>query len=157
MKEELVKILFELDEDWHGSSTETLWAEKTGEDQYRLDNTPFYAKGVSFGDTVTAKEKQGFLKYESVMKRGGHSTYRIIIDHAKVSPNKFQKYWKRFSELACTYEGGPEFQSEDKKLKLYALDVHPEANLDQVYAKLQAGEDEGIWEFEEGHCYENRK
>ncbi len=157
MKEELIKVLFELNEDWHGCSTETLWAEKVGEDQYRLDNTPFYVKGVSFGDIITAKEKQGFLKYESVLKRGGHSTYRIIIDHAKVPINKFQNYWKHFSELACTYEGGPEFRSKDKNLKIYAIDVHPEVKLDQVYAKLQKGEHEGIWEFEEGHCYEKNE
>ncbi len=152
----LVKILFELDENWHGSTTETLWAQKTKEGQYRLDNTPFYVKGVSYGDIVTAEEKEGHLKFSSVAKRGGHSTYRLIVDHAKISPIEFKKHWEKFSKMACTFEGGPEFQSEDKKLKVYAVDIHPEANLDKVYEQLQIGEDAGVWEFEEGHCFDGK-
>ncbi len=155
--DDLVKIWFELDEDWHGSSTETLWAQKVGKEQYRLDNSPFYAKGVSFGDIVTATERDGRLKFNSVVKRGGHSTYRVIVDHIKMPPTEFQKYWDKFSKMACTFEGGPEFSSEDKQLKIYSVDIHPEANLDKVYEYLQSAEDDGIWEFEEGHCYENGK
>ena len=149
----LKKILFELSEDWHGSGAETLWAEEIEGKQFRLDNTPFYVKNVSCGDVVTATEKNGFLVLKEVVKRGGHSTYRIIIDHSKTPFEKFKECWGRFSQFGCTYEGGPEFKSNDCVLKLYAIDLHPEANIDEVYAELEKGESNGLWEFEEGHCY----
>jgi hypothetical protein len=34
---------------------ETLWATTLGEDRYRLDNSPFFAYGVSWLDVIEAR------------------------------------------------------------------------------------------------------
>ncbi|HEX6050934.1 MAG TPA: DUF4265 domain-containing protein [Gemmatimonadaceae bacterium] len=37
-----------------GENVETLWADRVGPDLYRLDNSPFWAYGVSWLDVVEA-------------------------------------------------------------------------------------------------------
>ncbi len=138
---DLVKILFELDGDaWHGYSTETLWAEPVGGTRYRLRNSPFYAFGVSAEDIVFAKADSGVLRFHGVSIAAGHSTYRIL--RADVGDATFERLWRPLAELGCSYEEG----------KVLAVDVPPNADIYQVYALLEAGEESGAWEFDEGHC-----
>ena len=33
-----------------------------------------------------------------------------------------------------------------------AVDVPPKADIYEVYSLLEAGEQNGVWEFDEGHC-----
>jgi hypothetical protein len=50
-----VKIAFPLDsQQWHGHSQERLWATPTERGVIILNNSPFYADGVSYLDTVSA-------------------------------------------------------------------------------------------------------
>ena len=63
-EEKHVKICFPLEPDedgWPPVTAETLWAVELGGGLFRLDNIPFYARGVSDGDTVSAIRKMGFL------------------------------------------------------------------------------------------------
>lgn len=102
---ELVKIAFELPKDDpspHG--VETVWAEALGKERYRLDNSPFYVYGVSYGDVVVAKSEQGQLVFAGVAERGGHSTYRIFLTKELVE-EEFKRRWKAFDGLGCSYEG----------------------------------------------------
>lgn len=139
----LVKLLFKLASDsLHASATETLWAEPVGKDEYRLENVPFYIFDVSFGDTVHAKSQDGMLVFAEVIRRGGHSTYRI-----RTNPNRrdaFETFWDPIRAHGCTYEEGPP--------PLLAVDVPPKASILDVYKSLEEGELAGVWSFEEGHC-----
>src|SRR5262245_3626053 len=78
-----VRIRFELEEpDEHGwppAGAETLWAQRVGDNEYEIDNIPFYVRGVSAGDIVSVSEKEGALVFQSVLKDSGHSTIRVII------------------------------------------------------------------------------
>jgi hypothetical protein len=142
---DLVKVRFELDPNaWHGVGTETLWAEAMGADRYRLQNSPFYAKDVSFEDVVLARPNQrGELVVERPVVRSGRSTYRIIPGHPVGSP-EFERLWARLSLMGCTYEGTDG--------SLLAVDVPPSADIFAVYAVLEEGEAGEVWSFEEGHC-----
>ena len=142
--EDLVKVLFQLEPNaWHGSATETLWAERVDPRRLRLRNVPFFAFGVSVEDVVFARVTEGLLEFDGVSIRGGHSTYRII-PKATASPESLKQRWQELEQLGCTYEQGPG--------RLRATDVPPKADIYKVYALLEQGEREGIWEFEEGHC-----
>jgi hypothetical protein len=139
----LVKVKFVLDpEEWHGSATETLWAAPVGQNQYRLENSPFYAFGVSYQDVVAAQRTDNELEFVSVVSRGGHSTYRILVQSK--SRAEFEKLWKPIQETGCTYEGGSP--------PLLSIDVPSNADIHLVYRLLEAGEAAGAWSFEEGHC-----
>lgn len=140
---DLVKVTFRLDPgEWHGSATETLWAKKVGPELFRLDNSPFFAFGISYQDVVVARGEEGRLVFVQPFARGGHSTYRILLkDDNRAS---FESLWAPLRTAGCTYEEGP--------APLVAVDVPPEADIHEVYRLLQAGEDAGMWSFEEGHC-----
>lgn len=143
-REDLVKVLFQLEPDaWHGSATETLWAERVDQRRFRLRNVPFFAFGVSVEDVVFARDAEGLLEFDGVSIRGGHSTYRIITK-ATASPESVKQRWQELEQLGCTFEQGPG--------RLKAIDVPPRADIYKVYPLLEQGEHEGVWEFEEGHC-----
>jgi hypothetical protein len=149
----MVKIWFALNpEDWHGSSTESMWAEPIAQTAeggaYRLMNSPFYAFGVSFLDTVhAARNSEGALQFDRVIKRSGHSTFMLLVPQNSLH---FGSYWKKLEELGCSYEWGHENTSRGEEL-LYSVDVPDAANLTAVLRVLEQGAKEGVWDYQEGH------
>lgn len=144
----LVKIFFEL-----GDATESVWAEPVSGDSstFVIRNTPFFAKGVSFLDTVIAdidKDRDDVFIFSRAKKGSGHSTYRIIIEQISKT---FLSYWKKLEKLGCSYESASYETSEGDKI-LYAIDVPALTDIYAVYTILEKGEKNGIWIFEEGHC-----
>jgi hypothetical protein len=140
-----VKIAFTLDSgDWHGHSQERLWATPTESGAYILDNSPFYADGVSYLDKVSANWDGYQLVFSEIIERGGHSTYRIRLPPDKTH-GYFLELWAPFEKLGCTYEGtgGPQ--------GLYAVDIPRASLVHAVYDLLQALEDAEVIEFDEGH------
>jgi hypothetical protein len=139
----LVKVIFPLDPNaWHGSATESVWAEPVKGGRYRLRNVPFYASGVSYDDVIEAVDDAGHLVFTSVFDRGGHSTYRLLVNGPHC--DQFEAYWDRLAECGCTYERGHH--------PLIAVDVPREADIIEVYKRLEQGEADGVWGFEEGYC-----
>jgi Domain of unknown function (DUF4265) len=83
--ERLYKVAFDLPDetaDWARASAERLWTGKTSVlMQVQVRNTPFYVKGVAFGDIVRVRadhERREFV-FEEFVSESGHSTVRIII------------------------------------------------------------------------------
>lgn len=142
----LVKVMFALGSDqWHGYETESVWAEKLSPDRCRIRNTPFFVKGVSFEDVIFIKHSNDELWFESVSISAGRSSYRIIVDR-DLPAEIFSQYWSPLEKLGCTYES-----MEDAK-RLLAVDVPQKADIYEVYSRLEKGELDGVWDFEEGHC-----
>ena len=142
-REGLVKVTFILEPGaWHGSVTETLWAEPVGPGQYRLENSPFFVFGVSYKDVVIARPEGAQVVFVETFTRGGHSTYRIILKPDRSA--EFAAMWTLLQKHGCSYEEGV--------TGLLTIDVPPEANVFDVYHTLEEGEGKGIWTFEEGHC-----
>ena len=141
---ELVKVLFDLGSNaWHGNATETVWAENVTQNRFRLRNVPFYAFGVSNEDVVFAEKDGHAFVFTGVSIRAGHSTYRIILNETTQGWD-FDNAWRPLEELGCIYEEGPG--------ALKAVDVPSSVDIAQVYQLLEAGESDGVWDFEEGHC-----
>ena len=139
-----VKITIALpDGSIHGA--ETVWAEVVSSDTFRVRNIPTWAYDVSLDDVVQAQSGgDGRLAFDRVAERGGHSTYRIRLEDGD-DASRFDQRWAALQELGCRYES----HSEEP---LYAVDVPPDADIHRVYEILEAGEADGTWDFEEGHC-----
>ena len=137
------KITFRLEDDWHKQATETVWASKLSDGKYRIENVPFYAKGVSHGDIVKANVEGDTLLFSEIVEKSKHSTYRIYL-MPEISKERFKEVWNSLQVIGCTYE------KADKNL--YAVDVPPDTNIYKAYELLEKGEKEGIWDFEEGDC-----
>jgi uncharacterized protein DUF4265 len=65
------KVLFRVPDDDGSAHVETLWAASAGDDTYKLDNSPFFAYGVSWEDVVFApfKAEEGFPTFERVVSK----------------------------------------------------------------------------------------
>ena len=143
------KLEVELPEsDWHNYGSETLWATPIEGDIYQIDNVPVFAYGLACGDKVRVviEEGRGFPIVEEVVSGGGHSTYRLMMPNQRGAENnpEFDKYWKPLEEIGCSFEG--------YDATVIAIDVPPQTDIYKAYNLLQAGEDNEVWSFEEGHC-----
>ncbi len=140
----LVKLTTRLEpSEWYSYVTETLWAEPLEGGSFRILNVPFYAKGLSFGDVVSVQTGEWGREIERVEARGGHSTYRLFLA-GDYQTNAWLRYWEPLEGIGCTYERGTE--------RLFAIDVPPGADIHEAYRLLDAGEQAGVWGFEEGDC-----
>ena len=75
---DLVKIFIDLPHHWWLQG-ESFWAQPLGDDRYRLENVPFCAYDLNFGDVVLATADSETRKPEirAVVERSGHQTLRI--------------------------------------------------------------------------------
>ncbi|MGM9508804.1 DUF4265 domain-containing protein [Larkinella sp. GY13] len=121
---DLVKIVFEC-EDEEGTSLESVWATPVGEN-YRIENIPFFATSIAFGDIVSAKEEDGELLFGSLVEASGHSVVQIIIFDEK----NVEAVMQDLVNLGCTWEGS--------HLPTYlALDVPPRVDYQTVQGYLE--------------------
>ena len=127
---------------------ESLWVEpvlSSGSELclFRVWNIPLFVYGVSLHDVVTGtKDENRVLKFEKVVSRGGHSTFRLIVAK-KYEDEEFERFWAPLGELGCTYAG--------VSTTFLAVDVPREVPIRPVIDRLEEGERLGIWKFEEGH------
>lgn len=126
------------------SGAEWLWAERLPDGNYKIDNIPIYARNVSDSDVVSANSIDGVLEFDKVVERGGHSTYRVVLEKAaSLEDPEVLPYWRPMADLGCGFEGFA-------KTRLFAIDVPPEADITKVYAQLERGLQDNVWDFEEG-------
>jgi hypothetical protein len=88
----------------HGEDdeVETLWAFDLGNGRYKLDNTPWYAYGVSTGDVIEAQREDpgGFLIFRRVVEKSGYRTIRIASDEDFSDDLLYE-----IQGLGCSFEG----------------------------------------------------
>ncbi len=140
----MVKVLFRVGpEDWHSVGTETLWATPVGPCAYRLENSPFYAKGFSYLDVVLAEfdATEGFPVAQRVLRSSGHSTYALWVIEGIESSGEFAKFWGPIEQLGCSFEGAD--------MQLLSVDVPASTDVVEVFRLMQLGEDSGVWYFQE--------
>jgi hypothetical protein len=124
------KVLFRVPDDEGGATVETLWAMPLGDDRYKLDNTPFYAYGVSWQDTVFAPTdaQEGLPTFQSVVAKSGNRTVRVIFDPPVSPSNSSDQVLQGLVALGCSYEG--------VNPKYISVNIPPTVDLQQVRSYL---------------------
>lgn len=141
------KVVFDLGPDtWHGFATESVWATRLDSGFYRIENTLFFAMGVSFVDVFETILSDGQRHVQRKISPSGHSTYRILILKDQYDAGAFREYWSPIEQLGCSYEHG------DLSYQIYAVDVPPTTGIQAVFSLLEDGETNNVWYFEEGNC-----
>ncbi|MBP2337379.1 hypothetical protein JOF41_003557 [Saccharothrix coeruleofusca] len=143
--ERLYKVAFDLPDetaDWARASSERLWAGKTSvQMEVQVRNTPFYVKGVAFGDIVRvrADHERRELVFEEFVSEGGHSTVRVVIrdDNVRSIVDDILRSFE------CSWE-------VDATGYLWAIDVPPEVDYVPMRAALLRIVNEGRIGMEEG-------
>jgi hypothetical protein len=123
---ELVKVLL-ADED---GNVERLWATPLDQDRYQLENSPFYAYGVSWRDIIEARPNapDEWPSFVRVIEKSGHRTIRIILDPPADQSPESQNILDTVVGMGCRYEGAhPGY---------LAIDIPPEADFAVVYTYL---------------------
>jgi hypothetical protein len=143
----LVKIRFELDQDddgWPPVAGESLWAFDLGHDRYRLDNTPWFVRGVACYDVVEAlaPDADSVPVVHQVLEHSGLLTVRVL-PLADGGVDALATLIGEFNALGVDCEG-------DQDHGLLALDIPPSTRLAPVKEHLDRGAADGRWEYEEG-------
>ena len=136
------KVRFELQQDEDGyppDRWEGLWAYEVEQGLYRVDNIPFFAKGVSSGDVISTEQRDGELQFKSVVRPSKNSVFRIyVVDVADV-----QSARESFRSLGC--------ESEQSHIpKLFTVEIPGNVPFEPVAHLLADGADSVRWEYEEG-------
>lgn len=138
MKKKRVKLLFEVEYDDNNIIKESVWATELSNNNYQIDNIPFYAYGYAFKDIVSAEKQSEQLYVSKLVKASGNSTVRILfqnIDNIK----EVRNYLK---ENGCDSE-------QSNVDSLIAVDIPVNIFYKNIKEFLDNGEIGEKWEYEE--------
>ncbi|WP_244888810.1 DUF4265 domain-containing protein [Streptomyces purpureus] len=142
-----VKVHFrlEVDEDgWPPASVESLWAVDLGDGTVRLDNTPWFVRGVASDDVIrVAVDDEGVHWAGETVRASENCTIRLIVMKDGGSGAARQTVLETFHRLGTTGEGIEQF-------RMVALDVPPDADLRRIRKLLEHGEAKGWWHWRKG-------
>ncbi|HEX7687943.1 MAG TPA: DUF4265 domain-containing protein [Burkholderiaceae bacterium] len=147
------KVRFKLDsEDWHGHSLERMWAKEVlGSDRltlFQVQNSPFFAKGVSFLDVVSVlRDEDGEYVFDEVVEKSGHSTLILLVP-IESKAAFYADCWPEAETLGCTYESG-EIELSFGLAEMLSVDVLPTADRHTVRDWLVAGERASVFHYQE--------
>jgi hypothetical protein len=118
--------------EFHGpdGDVETLWATPVAEHQYRVENCPFWAYGVSWLDIVEARRvyEDGFPEFVRVVQKSGHRTIRVILDPGYDASPASKAVLDAVVTLGCTWEA--------MNTRYVCVDLPPEVELQEVADRL---------------------
>src|SRR5260221_6074103 len=107
----LDKVWFKIQQDEDGYppvQVESLWARPFDEGKYVLDNIPFFARGVSWRDMISASQgADGNKWFSGVVNPSGHSTIRIVMfrnSGARPLEERVAELRGRFAAVGCSTE-----------------------------------------------------
>ncbi|MEU6505505.1 DUF4265 domain-containing protein [Streptomyces sp. NPDC046942] len=141
----MFKVAFDLESegsDWPPVSVERLWGEKTKvKYEIRLLNTPFFARGVAYGDLIQVRpdHERRELVFEKFTSESGHSTVRIILIDSEARGGIESK----LREAGCSWESAEQFAP------LLAVNIPPEVEYRELREWLCARVSEGIVDLQE--------
>ncbi|MFJ3640827.1 DUF4265 domain-containing protein [Streptomyces sp. NPDC090108] len=142
-----VKVHFRMDMDedgWPPASVESLWAMDLGGGTVRLDNTPWFVRGVASGDIIKVElDSDGLLWAGETVRASDHCTIRLIVLKDSGSAAARQCVLESFHRLGTTGEG-------IERYGMVAFDVPPQADLQRIRELLEHGEAKDWWHWEEG-------
>jgi len=139
-----VWFFIEKDEDGYPESRtwEGLWT-RPNDGAFEILNVPFYLKNVSRGDAVDASQ-EAFLKFTGVRKRGGHNTYRLLMENSSEDEVNAALVELRSKGLVVELnEAGI----------LIAVDVPPSVDQQEIDAYLLSEKEAGRWQVQDGYLH----
>jgi len=138
---ELVEVFFSVIQDengWPPLSCERIWCLPSDDDVFVVDNIPFYARDISFGDEVQTEESDGVRWFASLVKPSGNTTLRVFALNKAVGPLLIPKL-RALGGLTEKMEGSD----------FIAVSLPPSADIAQVLDFLDRESNNGNLAFEE--------
>ena len=125
------------DEGWPPVTHEHLEAEFVGPSRYRVLSAPVFAQGMAVNDIVATKNHDGREWVTHVVKNSDHGLLRVVV----LDDNLDKEYVvKVFDSMGCN--------AVLTSFGIITIDVPPTVDAEHVLQELNAGFDEGDWDFE---------
>ena len=120
-------------------NNETLWAYSLGEDTYKLDNSPFFAYGISYQDEVIAKPKNigDIPEFIKINRKSGNKTIRVSVDLESKKERVDEIIINELISLGCSVEGANK--------KYLSINIPNNIKLEIVVEYLE--EKKQLWEY----------
>jgi hypothetical protein len=120
------KIVFRVPAEDGTEDVETLWAFDLGNDEYRIDNLPYFAYGVSWNDIVFAPldDEDGRPTFQKVIEKSGNRTIRLIFEVAVEAGSTSRKLLDSLIAVGCDFEGANK--------KYIVVNIPPDVDLQSV-------------------------
>ena len=120
-------------DDW-----ESLWAREVEPGVYLIDNVPFFARGISCGDLVSATDEGEGLVFGHVITPSRNSVIRVIVFEKEATAGLREELRKMGCESElCDIPG------------FFSLEIPGTVNAGPVRKFLDAKETSGVLEYEE--------
>ena len=148
-EQEMVKIGFKLDRDqgdYPPADWEWMWASRVSDSTFKLDNAPFFAKGISAGDIVAAESTKGGLVFSGLVEPSGHSTVRVVVFLGNRNDEQVRALVAELRESLKALRCSTELSHLPT---LFSVDIPPEVDYSSVSAFLSEKEADGVLEYEE--------
>lgn len=138
---EKVFLKLEIIDGYPPVSMESVWAEKKGENKYRIKNIPFYSKEICLDDEVsTSIGDDNELLFNAVVSDEGNSTVRVIFySHDESVPRLIMD---DIANMGCSWEG--------MSKKFFAINVPKHVDFDLVVGFLEEKSNVGELDYEYG-------
>jgi hypothetical protein len=136
------RVHFHLTQDTDGfppASVETMWAkpsDRSGE--YIIDNLPFFATEATIGDVGAARDEEGNLWFEKVVRRSPNSLVRVVF----FDRDSVERVTKHLVAAGCSTE----YLAAHS---LLAVNIPERVALATVQKYLQAEAEAGSLDYEE--------
>jgi len=139
MNKEKMTFILEKDEDGYPpDDSETLWVENLGDNKYRIDNIPFYVRGLSPDDVVAGKINNNILMFDRYVEKSNISVFRIVF----FDRSKMDIVLSTAVKMGCRWEGS--------HLKnLYSIEIPRSVDLNEVRNLLNAEASNDVLDYEE--------
>jgi len=82
-------------------SEELVWAELLDNGFYKVDNIPFYAPNVAYGDIISVEKEDDKFYFEDLIEASGNSTVQIVF----FDKSKEKEIMHNLDILGCSWEG----------------------------------------------------
>jgi hypothetical protein len=135
------RMTFTLEKDEDGyppDDYETIWVEDLGGSKYRVDNIPFYVRGVSPDDVVEGERHGDILEYHKTLTRSDISVLRIV----------FFKGERVYSVLGKLVNEGCRWE-ESHLSSLYSVEMPASASWNRLKTFLDNEALGGVLDYEE--------
>src|SRR5581483_8964114 len=118
---------------------ETIWATPVDVDQYRLENSPFFAYGVSWQDVVEAKTTVDRVpEFVRCVSKSGNRTLRVIFQNSELKDPPAQSVLQGLRRMGASFEG--------MQPRMVSINVPPGKDLEEITEFLT--EKPGLqWEY----------
>ena len=136
------KVVFRLAQDEFGyppTDAEIVWAYKLSGGTYRIDNIPFYIRGISSDDEIAVDIKDDVVFFRELITPSGNSTFRLLVS----DPEKSDQIRGDLGRLGCLVEF-------NKNVALLAVEIPGALSIEPFLEYVMFAQQRDELDIEEG-------